>query len=147
MPIEIKETRDISQKAIVELYEANRWSSAEKPEQLFKALMNSHSLITAWDNETCMSLPLTNRDEKLVGLGNALSDGYLVVYYPHLIVHPDYHGRGIGKQILHKLKEKYGEFHQQILVADGDAVNFYEKCGFERAGETKPMWIYKGDDH
>ena len=135
MLIEIKETRDITQEDIVELYKANRWSSAQKPEQLFKALMHSHSLITAWD------------DEKLIGLGNALSDGYLVVYYPHLIIHPNYQGKGIGKQILLKLQEKYGEFHQQILVADGNAVNFYEKCGFERAGETKPMWIYKGDDH
>ena len=54
------------------------------------------------------------------GLGNAISDGYLVVYYPHLIVHPDYHGKGVGKLISGKFQEKYGSFHQQILVAEGD---------------------------
>lgn len=134
MTIETKETKDVSQAEIIEIYKANGWSSAEKPDLLFKALINSHSFVTAWHNG------------KLVGLGNALSDGFLVVYYPHLIVHPAYHGKGIGKQILNRFQEKYGDFHQQILVADGKAVNFYEKCGFERAGETKSMWIYKGQD-
>jgi hypothetical protein len=110
MIIEIKETKDVKQDDIIEIYKANNWSSAEKPDQLFKALINSHSFITAWHNE------------RLVGLGNALSDGYLVVYYPHLIVHPDYHEKGIGKQILNKFQEKYGDFHQQILVADGKAI-------------------------
>ena len=28
-----------------------------------------------------------------------------------------------------------------------DAVGFYEKVGFERAGKTVPMWIYEGNDH
>jgi len=135
MIIEIKETTNINRSDIIEIYEANHWSSAKKPEQLYNALINSHSFITAWHYE------------RLVGLGNALSDGFLVVYYPHLIVHPDYHGKGIGKRILEKFQEKYGDFHQQILVADGRAINFYEKCGFERAGETKPMWIYQGKDH
>lgn len=133
--IEIKETKDVKQEDIIAIYKANHWSSAEKPDQLFKALINSHSFITAWHNE------------KLVGLGNALSDGFLVVYYPHLIIHPDYQGQGIGKRILNRLQEKYGDFHQQILVADGKAIDFYEKCGFEPAGETKSMWIYKGNDH
>jgi GNAT superfamily N-acetyltransferase len=135
MEIEIKETKDVKLSDIIELYKANKWSSAEKPEQLYNALINSHSFITAWHNQ------------KLVGLGNALSDGHLVVYYPHLIIHPDYQGNGIGKRILNKLQEKYGNFHQQILVADGKAIDFYEKCGFESAGETKSMWIYQGNDH
>jgi GNAT superfamily N-acetyltransferase len=134
MTIEIKETKDVLQDDIIEIYKANHWSSAEKPDLLFKALMNSHSFVTAWHNE------------KLVGLGNALSDGFLVVYYPHLIIHPAYHGQGIGRQILNKLQERYSDFHQQILVAEGKAVNFYEKCGFERAGENESMWIYKGQD-
>jgi predicted N-acetyltransferase YhbS len=98
-------------------------------------LLNSHSLVTAWDGE------------KLVGLGNTLSDGYLVVYYPHLLVHPEYQGRGIGKMIMQKLGEKYRDFHQQILVSDGKTVDFYSKCGFERASNTEPMWIYQGNDH
>jgi GNAT superfamily N-acetyltransferase len=135
MTIEIKETKHVKQDDIIEIYQANHWSSAKKPEQLLNALLNSHSLITAWHNE------------RLVGLGNALSDGFLVVYYPHLIVHPDYHGKGIGKQILDRFQEKYCNFHQQILVADGEAINFYKKCGFELAGETKSMWIYQGNDH
>jgi predicted N-acetyltransferase YhbS len=62
-------------------------------------------------------------------------------------VHPDYQGKGIGTLILAKFQEKYSNFHQQILVADGKAVDFYMKCGFESAGETKSMWIYKGGDH
>jgi GNAT superfamily N-acetyltransferase len=135
MTIEIKEIQDVKQEDIFSIYKANHWSSAENPDSLYKALLNSHSFITAWDNG------------RLVGLGNALSDGYLVVYYPHLIVHPDYQGKGIGKQILAKFQEKYGNFHQQILVADGKAIEFYAKCGFEQAGQTKSMWIYKGNDH
>jgi len=135
MNIRIKETKNINQSEVIEIYKANKWSSTEKPNELFNALLNSHSLITAW------------HDEKLVGIGNAISDGYLVVYYPHLVIHPDYHGKGIGKTILKKFQERYAHFHQQILVADGGAITFYEKCGFEKAGETKSMWIYKGHDH
>ena len=41
----------------------------------------------------------------------------------------------------------YEGFHQHILVADGEAVHFYNKLGFERAGKTQSMWIYSGDDH
>lgn len=99
------------------------------------ALSNSHSLITAW------------KDTQLVGLGNALSDGYLVVYYPHLLVHPDFHGQGIGRMIVDTFQKKYASFHQQILVADGGSIEFYKKCGFITAGQTQSMWIYKGGEH
>ncbi|MBA7638577.1 hypothetical protein ES703_46233 [subsurface metagenome] len=135
MDIEIKETKEINIEKIIKLYKANKWSSAEKPDLLYKALMNSDSLITAWDGN------------RLVGLGNAISDGYLVVYYPHLLVHPDYQGKGIGKMIVDKFQNKYGNFHQQLLTADGKAIDFYRKCGFEKAGSTQSMWIYQGDDH
>ena len=135
MNIEIKETKEINKDEIIELYRANKWSSAEKPDLLFKALMNSDSLITAWDGN------------RLVGLGNAISDGYLVVYYPHLLVHPDYQGKGIGRIIVDRFQKKYGNFHQQMLTADGKAIYFYRKCGFEKAGSTQSMWIYQGDEH
>ena len=135
MRIKMLETRDVDVQQIITLYKANDWSAADKPDELKKALFNSHSLITAWD------------EEKLVGLGNAISDGYLVVYYPHLLVDPTYHGKGIGQMIVAKLQEKYKDFHMQMLTADGKAINFYKKVGFEKAGETMPMWIYKGKEH
>ena len=135
MDIEIKETKEISKEKIIELYQAIKWSSAKKPDLLYKALMNSDSLITAWDGD------------RLVGLGNAISDGYLVVYYPHLLVHPDYQGKGIGRIIVDRFQKKYGNFHQQMLTADNKTIDFYRKCGFEKAGSTQSMWIYQGDDH
>lgn len=135
MEIKISESKDIKVEQVIAIYKANGWSSADKPKELYNALLNSHSLITAWDGD------------KLIGLGNAISDGHLVVYYPHLLIHPDYQGRGIGKKIMDKFQEKYGNFHQQMLTADRKAFSFYKKCGFERAGQTEPMWIYRGNEH
>lgn len=133
--IHYSEQRDLPREEIIALYRANDWSSAEKPELLHKALVASHSLFSAWDGG------------RLVGLGNAISDGFLVVYYPHLIVLPEYQGRGIGTELMRRLKMRYAGFHQHMLVADGRALEFYRKCGFERAGQTEPMWIYAGHDH
>lgn len=135
MEITISETKEISVEQIVDLYRANKWSSADKPLVLRSALLNSHSLVSAWNND------------KLVGIGNAISDGYLVVYYPHLLVHPDYQGQGIGNLIVSRLQEKYKDFHMQMLTADGKAIDFYKKVGFETAGETVSMWKYKGNEH
>ncbi|MEN7549412.1 GNAT family N-acetyltransferase [Rapidithrix thailandica] len=133
--IRLTDTKEFEAAQVIELYKSNKWSSAEKPDLLLNALHNSHSLVLAYD------------DTKLVGLGNAISDGYLVVYYPHLLVHPDYQGKGIGRMIVAKLQDTYTGFHQQMLTADGKAIRFYEKCGFTRAGNTEPMWIYQGKEH
>jgi ribosomal protein S18 acetylase RimI-like enzyme len=133
--IRYSESRDVPIESILALYRANEWSSAQKPDLLHKALQASHSLITAWDGSN------------LVGLGNTISDGYLVVYYSHLLVLPEYHGRGIGTQLMRRLMDRYKAFHQHMLVADGRALGFYRKCGFERAGKTESMWIYAGHDH
>ena len=45
------------------------------------------------------------------------------------------------------LLNKYGDFHQLMLTADGDAIQFYQSLGFTRAGRTEPMWIYAGTEH
>ena len=133
--IALSETREIAIAQILALYQATGWSAAQKPNALYQALMNSHTLVSAWDGD------------QLVGLGNAISDGFLVVYYPHLLVLPNYRGQGIGKQIVKRLQQRYHGMHMHILVADQAAVAFYEKCGFTRAGSTEPMWIYDGGDH
>ena len=132
--IDISFEDTIEKSEVIEIYKANDWSSADKPTELINALRNSHSLVTA------------RKNGKLVGLANAISDGYLVVYYPHMLIHPDYQGQGIGRTIMQVMFDRYESFHQQILTAVVDAVGFYEKVGFERAGQTVPMWIYAGND-
>mgnify|MGYP006292706101 CR=1 FL=1 len=120
---------------VLDLYRANGWSAAEKPDKLLPALRNAHSLVTA------------RLEGRLIGIGNAISDGFLVVYYPHLLVHPDYQNQGIGRAMMTKLLVKYSDFHQQMLTADQEAIGFYESMGFVRAGQTEPMWIYGGVEH
>ena len=129
-----RDTLDVPKEAVLDLYRANNWSSANKPDQLHQALNHSHSLVTAWDSD------------RLVGLANAISDGFLVVYYPHVIVHPDYQRKGIGRQLMARLMRRYEGFHQHSVLADKNAVAFYESCGFERS-VCPTMWIYDGDDH
>jgi GNAT superfamily N-acetyltransferase len=120
---------------VLGLYRSVCWSSADKPGVLHAGLLASHSLVTAWDGAL------------LVGLGNAISDGYLVVYFPHLVVRPEYQGKGVGTELMSTMMKKYSGFHQQALLADGRAINFYKKLGFYRAGSTEPLWIFDGHEH
>lgn len=133
--VKLVENKDFDHKQVLNLYHLNGWSSANKPDLLLKALINSDSLVLAYI------------DKELVGLGNAISDGFLVVYYPHLLVHPEYKGLGIGRKIMERIQEKYQRFHQQMLIADKNSTGFYIKCGFEKAGKTQSMWIYSGSEH
>jgi GNAT superfamily N-acetyltransferase len=120
---------------VVALYRSVGWSSADKPDALHSGLLASHSLVTAWDEAV------------LVGLGNAISDGHLVVYFPHMVVRPDHQGRGVGTKLMQMLMARYRGFHQQALLADGRAIGFYKKLGFVRAGATEPLWIFAGKEH
>jgi len=133
--LEVSLEGDIETDEVIALYKANGWSSAGKPEKLIPALKNSDALVTA------------RISGKLVGIGNAISDGSLVVYYPHMLVHPDYKNKGVGRSMMALLQQRYASFHQQMLTADVDATGFYKSLGFERAGKTVPMWIYAGNEH
>ena len=124
-PIHYRDTRELPVEAMLALYRANHWSSAKKPALLHAGLLASHSLITAWDGE------------RLVGLGNTLSDGYLVVYYSHLLVHPAYQRRGIGAELMRRLIARYRGFHQHILVADGGGPEVLSQMRLRTGGQDK----------
>ena len=135
MPITYRDTSDLPREGVLALYGAIGWSAAKKPDELMRALAGSDVVYSAWDGD------------RLIGIANALTDGHLVVYYPHILVLPDYQGRGVGRRLLDMLQARYAHLHQQILVAEADSTGFYERAGFTRAGDTVPMWKYDGDDH
>ncbi|MEM9765351.1 MAG: GNAT family N-acetyltransferase, partial [Pseudomonadota bacterium] len=64
-----------------------------------------------------------------------------------LLVHPEYQGRGIGRELMFRMFSRYADFHQQTILAVSDAAEFYERVGFKRTEAVVPMWIYDGDDH
>jgi GNAT superfamily N-acetyltransferase len=107
MPLAVSLSDSIDEDEVVALYKANAWSSAEKPQQLLAALRNSDALVTA------------RVDGRLVGLGNAISDRHLVVYFPHMLVHPEFQRQGVGRALMGVLMQKYDSFHQQMRTADG----------------------------
>ena len=74
----------VAEHEVVRLYRDNDWWSAEKPMQLLAALRGSHALVTA------------RITSELVGIGNAISDGHLFVYFAHMHVLPRLHGHGSG---------------------------------------------------
>lgn len=133
--IEFRDDCELPENQVLHLYSECRWSSATKPRELLRALSNSDSVVSAWHQAT------------LVGLGNAISDGALVVYYPHLLVLPPYQRSGIGRSIMNRLQQRYLGFHQQVLLAVLDAVPFYERLGFVQAQSVKALWIYDDSDH
>ena len=120
--------------AVLALYELNHWSAAEKPVSLLKALANSDHLVAAYDGE------------KLIGLANAITDGHLVVYYPHLLVHPAAQGGGVGRGIMERMKAYYSDLHQHVLVSVAGAVGFYEQMGFRRPSNAAALWIYDEEE-
>ncbi|PSB55731.1 GNAT family N-acetyltransferase [Chroococcidiopsis cubana CCALA 043] len=132
--VEYREGAELPREQVIYLYSQCKWSSANKPDALLFALSNSETVISAWHQNV------------LIGLGNAISDKALTVYYPHLLVLPSYQNMGIGREIMKRLQAPYVNFHQQILLAINYAAPFYEKLDFKHAQGVKAMWIYDESD-
>lgn len=118
------------EKELKDLFSSVNWLSANYADRLVKALQNSETVISAWD------------DEKLVGLINAIDDGELTAYAHYLLVNPEYQKMGIGRELIDKLKKKYEGYLYLILIAENkDVQHFYEKMGFAAEENSTPMVI------
>ncbi len=112
------------------LFETTGWNREYRTtaEDLARAVANSQFVVAAYDSEN------------LVGFGRVLTDGVLHAMIYELIVHPDYQGKGIGTQILHKLTQWCNEMHIcdiQLFCARGKR-SFYEMNGFVARAEDAP---------
>ena len=91
---------------------------------------------------------------KIVGMGRMLFDYGYTAYLGDVIIHPEYQGRGIGTEIVTRLKDMVMEAAEQgdnimfILGAAAGKEGFYEKLGFkvrpnEFSGSGMSMWKEK----
>jgi len=76
---------------------------------------------------------LAIEDEKLVGFINAISDGVLSAYIPLLEVLPEYKGQGIGKDLVHHLRNELINLYMIDLSCDEGLIPYYEKQGMKRS--------------
>ncbi len=79
--------------------------------------------------------------DKLIAAGRALADGVDCSYICDVAVHPDYQGKGLGKQVVTKLVEFSKNHRKIILYAAVGKEPFYRKLGFKRMATA--MAIFK----
>ena len=104
--------------------------SGEYPQKLYKALMNSQSVLTVWD------------DARLVGLIRVLDDSEMLAQIHYVLVHPEYQGQGIAGRMVEYIKEKYKNFmYLELMPEDKNNVPFYEKHGFHVMENRAAMQI------
>lgn len=110
--------------------------------QAKRGLMHTTFLVAARDGD------------RIAGMGRMLFDFGYTAYLGDVIVHPEYQGQGIGRQIVQRLIDRTMEaaFAEEkimfILVAAKEKEPFYEKFGFQRrpnefSGNGMSMWRKK----
>ena len=93
--ITYSEEKKFTKEQVQQLFLSVNWVSGNYPERLYKALMNSSTVLTVWD------------DDKLVGLTRVLDDTEMLAQIHYVLVHPDYQGQGIAGEMIEYIKEKY----------------------------------------
>ncbi len=117
--IRYTEEKTFTQEQVQQLFLSVNWISGNYPERLYKALMNSSTVLTVWD------------DDMLVGLTRVLDDSEMLAQIHYVLVHPDYQGQGIAGKMIEHIKEKYKDFfYIEVMPENKNNAPFYEKYGF-----------------
>lgn len=120
MQITYTEEKKFTQDAVQQLFLSVNWVSGQYPSRLYKALMHSSTVLTAWDGD------------RLVGLVRLIDDSELVAYMHYVVVDPAYHGHGIAGTMIEMVKEKYKNYlYIELMPEESKNAAFYEKHGFE----------------
>ena len=125
----IKDTHDFTPDQLQDLFLSVEWSSGHFPDKLAIAMRNFKTVFSAWDGD------------KLIGMICAMDDGVMNAYVHYLLVRPEYQGKGVGRQLVERMKAQYKDYLRIVVVAYNNEVGFYEHCGFSRATDASPMFI------
>ena len=130
MEIIYTEEKKFTQEQVEELFLSVNWISGKYPQRLYKALMHSSTVLTAWDGE------------QLVGLVRALDDSEMLAYIHYVLVNPKYQGQGIAVAMIEKIKEKYKDYlYINGMPEERKNAAFYEKLGFQVMPDGVAMQI------
>lgn len=130
MDITYTEEKTFTQEQVQALFRSVGWVSGEYPGRLYKAMMHSSTVLTAWDGA------------RLVGLVRVLDDSELVAYMHYVLVDPDYQGRGIAGTMIERVKEKYRSYlYIEIMPEESRNAAFYQRFGFQVMADGVAMQL------
>ena len=130
---------EISVAEFLEVIEAVGWKTYSE-EQVEKALKNTMYMVKAMVGN------------EIAGMGRVVGDFSIVCCLADICVKPKFQGRGIGLQIVGRLKEmieadvKEGEKMQIELTPTAGKEGFYQKAGFKYKPDVITgmyLWIQK----
>lgn len=119
---------DLGRDEVLALYDSVGWTAyTDVPDTLLRALAGSHRIAVA------------RADGNLVGLARSVSDGATLVYLQDILVHPDHHRSGYGRELVGTLLAEYAGIRQQVLITDAEPGQraFYEALGFTEAHDME----------
>jgi GNAT superfamily N-acetyltransferase len=78
--------------------------------------------------------------DRLVGIARAVTDFSYCCYLSDLAVASDVQRRGIGKELMRRVRRRAGDQAMLLLLSAPEAMGYYPKAGFEKVGNG---WIIK----
>ena len=94
-----------------------------------RALHGSRRVVLAFDGD------------RVVGCINAISDGELAAFIPWLEVLPSHQRRGVGRELVRRLRADLDDHYSIDLICDPPLASFYGALGFEQLlgmGQRRP---------
>jgi GNAT superfamily N-acetyltransferase len=79
-------------------------------------------------------------DSRLVGIARALTDFSYCCYLSDLAVAREFQHRGIGRELLRRVKQRVGDPSMLLLLSAPEAMGYYPKVGFEK---VENGWIIR----
>lgn len=101
------------------------WAGERCLEDWGVAIANSYPIISVWDRE------------ELIGFARATSDGIYRAMIWDVVIHPDYRGQGLGRQLVQTLLAHPRMNHvERIYLTTTHQQRFYEHIGFVSNSST-----------
>jgi spermidine synthase len=123
-------------RAIVDLYrQAGWWPEQEGDDYTLLAKLVSQSY--------CFAVAMA--DERLIGMGRAISDGVSDAYVQDVTVDVDWQRAGVGTRIVrHLLDRLQADGIKWVgLIAERGSAPFYSQFGFEKMVNAQPMLLIR----
>jgi N-acetylglutamate synthase-like GNAT family acetyltransferase len=115
-----RDTKEIDWEQLLELQHSASWSKHRSLDQLKRAINNSQLLITAWEKN------------RLIACARVLTDYVYRAIVFDVIVHSDYQGKGLGRQLMNQVicHDSLREVEYFFLYT-ADKQGFYHRLGWE----------------